>query len=67
MENDQVIQRTIEDESSIQVNESVPVSEAQTNHMVFFGIAAILLLIIAIGAMAMFWRSHSDQKIDPKS
>ena len=67
MENNTVIQRTIEDESSVQVNTDVSAYESKAGHTVLFGIVAVLLLVIAIGAMAMFWRSHSDQKIDPKS
>lgn len=56
------IQRTIEEVDS---NNEAKVAPAQTkiDNTVFYGLAAVLLIIIAIGAAAMLWTNHPIKPI----
>lgn len=56
------IQRTIIEEgaqepASITVQQS---SQNQASHSVLLGLAAIVLIIVAIGAMAMYWKRSAS-------
>ena len=50
-----VIRRTIEVEG--ENNTPLEFAESQANSSVLYGIGAILLVVIAIGAIAMFWKN----------
>ena len=52
------LQRIIEDESEVQTI-GVPASNFQTNYSVLYGLGAILLVVIAIGAASMFWKGKT--------
>lgn len=60
-----VIQRTIEDESKLQSNNSLSTPQKQSGQTAIFGIMAVLLFVVAIGAAAMFWKSHGEPKKEP--
>lgn len=66
-----VIQRTIEEENSdgVLVSEVTPKQQAESDaqSQVIFGLAAILLVIVAMGAATMYWRSSHSLLKQPKT
>ncbi len=64
------IQRTIEPLDEVQANQSAaaPANAAATT-TVFYGLASVLLVIIAIGAAVLFWKDQAakpDRKVSAK-
>lgn len=63
------IQRTIEEVNS----DGIPIMEVSTQSQattkaskeVFFGLGAILLVLIAVGGAALYWKSGSKPKVTP--
>ncbi len=66
-----VIQRTIEEENSdgVLVSEVTPKQQAESDaqSQVIFGLAAILLVIVAMGAATMYWRNSHPLMKQPKT
>ena len=63
-----VIQRTIEEVDGKQPLTTQPAStlSSQAANSVFFGLAGVLLIIVAIGAVTLLWTKH-PMKLSPKT